>query len=34
MLVLKAHQFYLGHDYQMAARELAKKPVNESPTIL
>lgn len=26
MLVLKAHQYYVGHDYQMAAKELAKKP--------
>lgn len=27
MLVLKAHQYYIGHDYQMAAKELAKKPI-------
>lgn len=29
MLVLKAHQYYIGHDYQMAAKELTKKPVTE-----
>lgn len=34
MLVLKAHQFYLGHDYQMAAKELAKTPINELPNVL
>lgn len=34
MLVLKAHQFYLGHDYQMAAKELVKKPINELPNVL
>ncbi|XP_031625291.1 CCR4-NOT transcription complex subunit 10 [Contarinia nasturtii] len=27
MLVLKAHQYYIGHDYQMAAKELSKKPI-------
>lgn len=27
MIVLKAHQYYIGHDYQMAAKELTKKPI-------
>lgn len=29
MLVLKAHQYYIGKDYQMAAKELTKKPAAE-----
>lgn len=31
--VLRAHQFYNGIDYQMAAKELSKKFVNASATI-
>lgn len=27
--LLKAHQYYLGNDYQMAAKELSKKVTNE-----
>lgn len=34
MLVLKAHQYYNGHDFQMAAKELSKKYVNPIPTAL
>lgn len=34
MLVLKAHQYYNGHDFQMAAKELTKKYVNPIPTAL
>lgn len=30
--ILKAHQFYLGNDFQMASRELAKKFSNEMIT--
>lgn len=32
--ILKAHQFYLGNDFQMASRELAKKFKNELITVL
>lgn len=31
--VLRGHQFYLGIDYQMAAKELSKKYTNEMVTI-
>lgn len=31
--ILKAHQFYLGNDFQMASRELAKKFKNELITV-
>lgn len=34
MLVLKAHQYYAGHDYQMAAKEFTKRFTAESPNIL
>lgn len=34
MLVLKAHQYYAGHDYQMAAKELAKKIPFTSPSFM
>lgn len=34
MLVLKAHQYYAGHDYQMAAKELAKKFSFSPPNFL
>lgn len=34
MVVLKAHQYYVGHDYQMAAKELAKKFTFTPPTFL
>lgn len=34
MLVLKAHQYYAGHDYQMAAKELTKKFSAPTPNVL
>lgn len=34
ILILKAHQYYSGHDYQMAAKELTKKFSGEIPTAL
>lgn len=33
MCVLRGHQYYLGHDYQMAAKELAKAFTNPLPNI-
>ncbi|XP_063704353.1 CCR4-NOT transcription complex subunit 10 [Culicoides brevitarsis] len=32
--ILKAHKYYLGHDYQMAAKEMAKTFKNEPITML
>lgn len=32
--ILKAHQFYLGHDFQMASRELAKQFKNPAISVL
>lgn len=32
--ILKAHQFYLGNDFQMASRELAKQFKNEPVTVI
>lgn len=32
--MLKAHQYYVTHDYQMAAKELTKKPITMLPNFL
>lgn len=31
--ILQGHKYYIGHDYQMAAKELAKKFKNEAVTV-